>query len=102
VLFLGFWAPLFLLVVIAGRFLANDEGKTPPWLAATMSVIVNLVWMSYDAIAKPLFGDGERTMEEGDGGDSAKVQRAGRYSWIRGEGFCDDEEKRCLLRVNEG
>ncbi|KAK0657066.1 hypothetical protein B0T16DRAFT_400825 [Cercophora newfieldiana] len=97
ILFLGFWAPLFLLAFIGGRFFANKEGKTPAWLAATMSVVINLVWVSYDAIAKPLFGDGERTMKEGDCGDSAKAQRARRYSWIRGDGAGDDEEKRCLL-----
>jgi hypothetical protein len=95
VLLLGFWAPVFLLAMVVGPLLSNKEGKSPTWLAATMSVVFNLVWMSHDTIAKPLFGDGERTIEESGGGH--KVQRAGRYSWIRGEGVCGDEEKQSLL-----
>lgn len=97
ILFLGFWAPFFLLTIIGGQLLANDEGKTPAWLAATMSLVTNLVWMSYDLVAKPLFGEGERTIGGGGGGGDGKVERARRYSWLRREETCDDEEKRCLL-----
>jgi len=99
VLFLGFWAPAFLLGMISGRLLADKEGKTPPWLAATMTVLFNLVWMSYDFFAKPHFGDGERTMGGGeDGGGEGQGSRTQRSSWLRREGACDDEEKRCLWR----
>ncbi|KAL2167804.1 hypothetical protein VTG60DRAFT_816 [Thermothelomyces hinnuleus] len=63
VLFLGFWAPLLLLVMIAGRKLADERGRSPAWVVAATTVIVNLVWMSYDCIGKRVFGDGERTME---------------------------------------
>ncbi|KAK0632769.1 hypothetical protein B0T14DRAFT_505063 [Immersiella caudata] len=102
VLFLGFWAPVFFLVLIIGPLLSSEEGKTPAWLAATMSVVFNLVWISYDAIAKPLFGDGERTAEGTEGGDDDKLHRARRYSWIRRDGSWDDEEKRSLLSDTDG
>jgi len=36
----------------------------PLWLAVAMGAMFNLVWMSYDVVFKPIFGDGERTEEE--------------------------------------
>jgi hypothetical protein len=101
ILFLAFWAPVFLLGFLGGQLLADEEGKTPTWMAATMTVIFNLVWMSYDAVAKPLFGEGERTTQAGDSKSigAGAFQRPRRRSMFRREcvGACEDEEKRCLL-----
>ncbi|KAK5658896.1 hypothetical protein OQA88_1710 [Cercophora sp. LCS_1] len=97
VLFLLFWAPLFIIVLFGGKLFADDEGKVPTWLSGMMTVVFNLVWMSYDAIAKPIFGDGERTIEDGDDVGVVRRQRRGSLRWLRGEEACDDEEKRGLL-----
>ena len=45
----------------------------PLWLAVGMGAVFNLMWMSYDYVFKPLFGDGERT-EEPAGGDGVQVK----------------------------
>ena len=42
----------------------NDKGRSPPWLAAYSSAVFKAVWKSYDLFFKPLFGDGERTVED--------------------------------------
>ncbi|KAK3393450.1 hypothetical protein B0H63DRAFT_458248 [Podospora didyma] len=64
VLFLLVWAPLILLFVFGSRFLVDGRGSVPRWLAGCMTVLFNLVWLSYDLVGKPLFGDGERTQED--------------------------------------
>ncbi|KAK1757907.1 hypothetical protein QBC47DRAFT_377259 [Echria macrotheca] len=98
ILFLGFWAPLFLILMLGGQMLADKEGRTPAWIGAVMSVVFNLIWMSYDSVAKPLFGDGERTMEEDETlVTSRRRHRRGSSLWRQREP-CDDEEKRCLLQ----
>ncbi|OTA93507.1 hypothetical protein M434DRAFT_45179, partial [Hypoxylon sp. CO27-5] len=69
---IGRWLLLLLVlpffsVMLALSFLLGDkEGKVPKWLAAASTVFVNLVWITYDAVFKPVFGDGERTIEEED------------------------------------
>jgi hypothetical protein len=68
-----------------------------------MTIMFNLVWMSYDNIAKPLFGDGERTIEPGDGnavaassqGQGVRRKRRSSLLWTREE--APNEEKYCLL-----
>ncbi|KAK2612743.1 hypothetical protein QQS21_001194 [Conoideocrella luteorostrata] len=63
-IFILLWAPLLIFCVSMTRFLADETGRLPPWLARVVAMIFNIMWMSYDAIFKPVFGDGERT--EGD------------------------------------
>ncbi|KAI1462026.1 hypothetical protein F4805DRAFT_191526 [Annulohypoxylon moriforme] len=68
------WLPWFALILLLGFFLADKkDGKVPVWLGATSAVITNLVWKSYDVVFKPLFGDGERTIEEDDS-DSMRIR----------------------------
>ncbi|KAK3362317.1 hypothetical protein B0T25DRAFT_3371 [Lasiosphaeria hispida] len=95
IIFLLFWAPSFLLVLSAGRLLADGKGRVPPWLAAAMTILFNVVWISYDVVAKPIFGEGERTAAED---DRRGISRSRGYSgiWWRKDGNVD-EEKRCLL-----
>ncbi|RYO93933.1 hypothetical protein DL766_009370 [Monosporascus sp. MC13-8B] len=79
-LLLAAWAPLLLAVFGLSRLLAdNDEGRAPRWMAVAMAVVMNLMWVSHDAVFKPLFGEGERTEEED--GDGTSV---GRELWRRG------------------
>jgi hypothetical protein len=90
-LLLLLWAVPFLFFILVPRLITDDKGRVPRWVAATMAVIFNLVWLSYDAVFKPVFGDGERTVD-------ADNERSG--SWWRkrsGEVRLEDEEKRMVL-----
>ncbi|KAK1689574.1 hypothetical protein BDP55DRAFT_691677 [Colletotrichum godetiae] len=61
--------PVLLVFFALNKKVANKEGKVPVWLGVTLGVVFNLLWMVYDAVLRPVFGDGERTQEEdGDGG----------------------------------
>ncbi|RYP60214.1 hypothetical protein DL771_010597 [Monosporascus sp. 5C6A] len=91
-LFLTAWAPLLLAVLSLSRLLAdNDEGRVPRWVAVAMAVVMNLMWMSHDAVFKPLFGEGERT-EEGDDGDGMSVGRG-----LRRHGAWSEENSSMLV-----
>ncbi|PKS06290.1 hypothetical protein jhhlp_007038 [Lomentospora prolificans] len=57
------WGPAIVLTFSLGSMLGNDKGKVPSWYAAYTTGLFGCVWMSYDWILKPLFGDGERTLE---------------------------------------
>jgi hypothetical protein len=102
VLFIGFWFPILLAVMASSRLLADKQGRSPPWLVVVSTAVMNMIWLSYDAVGKRLFGDGERTIEEGD--DSGRMtgtrRRRRRSSYadvLRGKEQIADEEKRCLL-----
>ncbi|RYP19887.1 hypothetical protein DL767_009568 [Monosporascus sp. MG133] len=92
-LFLAAWAPLLLAVFGLSRLPAdNVQGRVPRWVAVTMAVVMNLMWVSYDAVFKPLFGEGERT-EDGDDGDGTSI---GRGLWRRGA-WTDEENSSMLV-----
>ncbi|KAK3309728.1 uncharacterized protein B0T15DRAFT_481311 [Chaetomium strumarium] len=99
VLFLGFWFPIIIGMIMGGRLFADKQGRSPPWLVAISTAVMNMVWLSYDAVGKRLFGDGERTIEEGDAGSMTRTKRR-RSSYadvLRGKEEIADEEKRGLL-----
>ncbi|KPM45411.1 hypothetical protein AK830_g1235 [Neonectria ditissima] len=56
---------MFILMIMLSKVFADKEGKLPQWMAITMTAMMNLTWMEYDAIFKPFFGDGERTEDDG-------------------------------------
>jgi len=58
------FGPLFLLVGLGGKLFADETGRVPRWLAVYMTVVLNLVWITYDSTIKPVFGDGERTQKK--------------------------------------
>ncbi|KAK4224795.1 hypothetical protein QBC38DRAFT_331486, partial [Podospora fimiseda] len=63
--FLTLWAPALLLLMFGGRVLSDKKtGKAPKWVTSFSTVIINLMWKSYDIFANPIFGDGERTLED--------------------------------------
>ncbi|KAG6027537.1 hypothetical protein E4U40_001478 [Claviceps sp. LM458 group G5] len=62
--FILFWSPLFIFFVAATTGLADETGKLPGWLARFVGMMFGVMWLSYDAIFKPVFGDGERTEED--------------------------------------
>ncbi|KAI1408877.1 hypothetical protein F5Y13DRAFT_171497 [Hypoxylon sp. FL1857] len=45
---------------------ADKNGKVSRWLSVVSIVFTHLMWMVYDKAFKPVFGDGERTIEEED------------------------------------
>lgn len=67
--FIVCWAPLLVFFLTMTSLLAGETGKLPPWLARGLTMMFNLMWMSYDMAFKPIFGDGERT----EGGESLSV-----------------------------
>ncbi|KAK4132060.1 hypothetical protein BT67DRAFT_463936 [Trichocladium antarcticum] len=100
-LFLGFWAPLVILIMVGGRVFADETGRSPPWLVGVSTVVMNLVWASYDSVGKGVFGDGERTIDEAEEG-GLKGKAVGFASGLRGKEEAFDEEKRGLLDGYDG
>ncbi|GKT63110.1 gliotoxin biosynthesis protein [Colletotrichum tofieldiae] len=77
--------PVILLFFGLNKLVANKEGKVPLWLGVTLGAVFNLVWMAYDCVLKPVFGDGERTQEE-------EGRRARRRAWRRRPPGVDEEK----------
>ncbi|KAI0966287.1 hypothetical protein F4678DRAFT_297919 [Xylaria arbuscula] len=83
VLFLITAVPGFLFMLGMSKLLADDAGVTPVWVGLATNAWMNLLWMEYDAVYKPVFGDGERTMPEKDeemGGKDSKRKGRRRVS----------------------
>ncbi|KAK8095627.1 hypothetical protein PG999_013649 [Apiospora kogelbergensis] len=98
-LFTLLWLPLFFLVMNFSRVFADKDGRVPRWLGITMVVMMNLMWISYDAVFVKLFGDGERTVEDDDDDNdrSGRVTAGSRGSrWLQLEGGMLDEKNRLL------
>ncbi|KAI1088459.1 hypothetical protein F5B19DRAFT_471417 [Rostrohypoxylon terebratum] len=94
-LLLLLWSPVFALILLLGYFLADKkDGKVPLWLGAASAVLANLLWKSYDGIFKPLFGDGERTMENDD--DDNDLMRIRRGGTVRNTPIRSDEKNALL------
>ncbi|KAI1399868.1 hypothetical protein F4819DRAFT_398079 [Hypoxylon fuscum] len=74
-LFMLMVLPFFALHLLLSQIFANKDGSLPRWLAAASTVLMNLIWMAYDTVFKPVFGDGERTIEEDDIASSSRRGR---------------------------
>ncbi|KAI1266750.1 hypothetical protein F5Y18DRAFT_346746 [Xylariaceae sp. FL1019] len=62
-----FWLlalPVMISLLGLGRLLADENGRYPRWLMLATTAGINLLWKVYDVFLEPVFGDGERTMEE--------------------------------------
>ena len=66
VAFLAIWGPIIALIFMFGRMFRDEQGKAPGWLRRITLAIFAGVWLSYDRAFKPLFGDGERTLNDDD------------------------------------
>ncbi|KAI0136110.1 hypothetical protein F4776DRAFT_624518 [Hypoxylon sp. NC0597] len=75
--------PFFVVLRAFGSLLADKEGKIPKWLAAASTVFVNLIWIAYDTAFKPVFGDGERTVEEEDDVARGDIRQGGVMHYTR-------------------
>lgn len=95
-LFLGVMKPLISIFLALSSWLADDRGKIPAWFALIMETVIHLVWVAYDRVFKPVFGDGERTEDE-----EEKRRRRGSRRVLRKKRRVvgDDEEKLGLLRL---
>ncbi|KAI1156165.1 hypothetical protein F4825DRAFT_346869 [Nemania diffusa] len=67
VLFVLAALPAMLILLTLGRVLADGEGRSPRWLGLAAAACMNLHWGLYDCVFEPVFGDGERTISEGEG-----------------------------------
>ncbi|KAF1920106.1 hypothetical protein BDU57DRAFT_3431 [Ampelomyces quisqualis] len=85
-LFLSIWLPIIIAIFTLARRLSDDKGRSPKWLAALSAAVFRGMWICYDGVFKPTFGDGERTV-----GDGAVVNSALKEVSAR------DMEKECLL-----
>lgn len=86
-LFLAIWLPIIVFIFALAEKLQDKEGRAPAWFAKLNEAISVGMWMSYDTVFKPAFGDGERTM----GDDALEGRRAsGSAAWY-------DVEKESLL-----
>lgn len=74
------FGPIMVFLFGLGKVFADEEGKIPSWLATVMGAFFRMLWGVYDGIFVKAFGDGERTI-----GDGEKDDRAG-------EGLGRDEE----------
>lgn len=91
-LFLGLFMPLMSLFLELSKRMADDRGKIPLWLGLFMETMFHLVWMGYDRVFKPLFGDGERTEDE----EERRRYRGSRIM-LRHSTIIKDEEKLGLI-----
>jgi hypothetical protein len=60
---ISFWLPFITLIFALNRIFQDDKGRAPKWLALLSNAIFTSVWVSYDNVFKPIFGDGERTLK---------------------------------------
>jgi hypothetical protein len=58
--FLPFIVFLFLLM----RLVQDKKGRAPPWIVWLSGAIFEAMWSYYDYVLKPVFGEGERTVED--------------------------------------
>lgn len=74
IVFVCLWGPLLITFLKTTGLLADETGRLPARLATGLNVLFNLMWMSYDNVFKPVFGDGETTEKDGrDGSGSEKL-----------------------------
>lgn len=72
--FICTWGPLLIIFLKTTRLLADETGRLPRWLAAGLNLLSNLMWVSYDGIFKPVFGDGERTASDARAGSGSETK----------------------------
>lgn len=73
--FLTVWMPLILFIFTTSKLFADKHGRLPPWMVKLVNAIFEAAWASYDNFFKPTFGDGERTVQDGDGEDKDDSER---------------------------
>ncbi|KAL8797617.1 MAG: hypothetical protein Q9182_007180 [Xanthomendoza sp. 2 TL-2023] len=59
------WLPVIRAVFWLNRVFGDEKGRSPAWLVRVQGAVFAGVWITYDGWMKGVFGDGERTVEEG-------------------------------------
>lgn len=85
-LFAAIWVPFIMFAFSLNRKFQDKRGRSPAWLSRLLALIFAGIWLSYDAVFKKVFGDGERTV-----GDEVMGKR------FKQEYGADDAEKEALL-----
>ncbi|KAI1764565.1 hypothetical protein GGR53DRAFT_466277 [Hypoxylon sp. FL1150] len=67
--------PFMALILLFSRIFGKEDGTVPTWLGAASTVVTNLMWIAYDTVFKPVFGDGEHTIEEDDASNIRREDR---------------------------
>ncbi|KAF1815766.1 hypothetical protein P152DRAFT_455482 [Eremomyces bilateralis CBS 781.70] len=60
------WLPMIVLLFVLTRVCQGADGRSPGWLVGAQKAVFQAVWVSYDTIFKSVFGDGERTVHDGE------------------------------------
>ena len=55
--------PAIMALFLLQRLTADAEGRAAPWVVRLLKALFAAVWVAYDWFFKPVFGDGERTVE---------------------------------------
>jgi hypothetical protein len=63
-IFLALWGPPILSLLAMSKAFASTDGRSPAWLVTLGNVLFAVMWNTYDHVFKPVFGDGERTIED--------------------------------------
>ncbi|RHZ65690.1 uncharacterized protein CDV56_109131 [Aspergillus thermomutatus] len=63
-IFVTSWYPLLLVFIGLSKLLAGPDGRSPPWLVQVANLLFYAMWSTYDRFFAPIFGDGERTVED--------------------------------------
>ncbi|KAF7118556.1 hypothetical protein CNMCM5793_008086 [Aspergillus hiratsukae] len=63
-IFVASWFPVLIVLMGLSRLLAGPDGRSPPWLAQVGNLVFSVMWTTYDNFFAPIFGDGERTVED--------------------------------------
>lgn len=69
------WVPVLRAVFMIGKRFSDEEGRSPPWLVRLLGSVFVGIWATYDLVLKPVFGDGERTIEKTGGETSGRSER---------------------------
>ncbi|KAI4237089.1 MAG: hypothetical protein LQ349_002114 [Xanthoria aureola] len=77
------WVPVLRAVFMIGKRFSDEGGRSPPWLVRLLGSVFVGIWATYDLVLKPIFGDGERTIEEKGGETSGKSERRRRRKLVK-------------------
>lgn len=65
-IFFTLWQPLLTFLFVNAAIFADKNGRYPLWLISISAAVFRGVWASYDKFFKDVFGEGERTIGEGE------------------------------------
>lgn len=93
------WLPFITLVLGLFKQFADERGRAPEWLVRFAGAIFRGMWMSYDAFFLGLFGDGERTIDNGDDEDTGIRRRPHRLSALVRHSSSADQKARDRYQI---